>query len=74
MFLKLLLISTAFLTLAFLAMGIRILILRHGKFPEYHISSNPEMHKRGISCAQNTDTGYSKVDDEDCSGCRNIVT
>ena len=25
-------------------------------FPDTHVSSNPEMKKRGISCAQQTDT------------------
>ena len=57
MFLKLLIISIIFLTFTAIGLGIRILIKSHGRFPETHISRNPEMIKRGISCAQLTDTG-----------------
>jgi hypothetical protein len=62
MFLKLLILSGIFLTLAAVGMGIRMLIKTNGKFPETHISRNPEMKKRGISCAQQTDTGCNSTD------------
>jgi len=62
MFLKLLILSAIFLTIAAVGMGIRMIIKSNGKFPETHISKNPEMRKRGISCAQQNDTGCHSTD------------
>jgi len=70
MFFKLLVISVIFLALAAVGMGIRMLLKTNGKFPETHISRNPEMRKRGISCAQQNDTGcHSTEDFPGCSSC-----
>jgi hypothetical protein len=70
MFFKLLIISVIFLALAALGMGIRMIIKSNGKFPETHISRNPEMRKRGISCAQHNDTGcHSTEDFPGCTSC-----
>jgi hypothetical protein len=57
MFLKLLILSAIFLSIAAAGFGIRMLLKSHGRFPETHISRNAEMRKRGITCAQETDTG-----------------
>jgi hypothetical protein len=57
MFLKLLILSAILLSFAALGFGIRMIIKAQGRFPETHISKNPEMRKRGITCAQHTDTG-----------------
>jgi len=77
MFFKLLILSAIFLTLAAIGMGIRMLIKTNGKFPETHISRNPEMRKRGISCAQKTDTGCHSIKDfpgcASCSGDRHLA-
>lgn len=62
MFLKLLGLSVIFLAMAAIGMGIRILLKSHGRFPETHISRNEEMRKRGILCAQQTDTGCNSSD------------
>ena len=67
MFLKLLILSAILLSCAALGFGIRILLKSHGRFPETHISRNPEMRKRGISCAQQTDTGCHST--EGYRGC-----
>lgn len=67
MFVKLLLLSAIFLSLAALGFGIRILFKSHKRFPETHISRNHEMRKRGISCAQQTDTGCHST--EGYPGC-----
>ena len=73
MFLKLLLISSLFLLIAFALLGIRILIKHHGHFPETHIGHNKEMRKRGIKCAQKTDIGCKPGNDfRGCSTCENI--
>jgi hypothetical protein len=70
MFLKLLIISGILLILAFVLLGIRILLKPKGKFPETHISNNKEMQKRGITCAQKTDIGCNPGDNfEGCSAC-----
>jgi len=70
MFLKLLILSALFLTIAAVGMGIRMLIKTNGKFPETHISRNPEMKKRGITCAQQNDTGcHSTEDFPGCASC-----
>jgi hypothetical protein len=67
MFLKLLILSSVFLSIAAIGLGIRILIRKHGQFPETHISRNREMRKRGITCAQQTDTGCHST--EGFPGC-----
>ena len=62
MFLKLLILSIIFLAIAAAGFGIRMLIKKQGQFPETHVSRNPEMRKRGITCAQQTDTGCHSSD------------
>jgi hypothetical protein len=70
MFLKLLILSSIFLALAAAGLGIRMLLKSQGRFPETHVSANPEMKKRGISCAQQTDTGcHSTAGFPGCSAC-----
>lgn len=61
MFVKLLLFSLIFLLLAIVFLGIRIFFTRKGRFPETHVGHNPEMRKRGIGCAQKTDTGCNPL-------------
>ncbi|OFY38434.1 MAG: hypothetical protein A2Z69_01880 [Bacteroidetes bacterium RBG_13_44_24] len=74
MLIKLLLISTLLLALAFAFLGIRILLKPSGKFPETHISRNREMRKRGLTCAQETDIGCNPGDNfEGCSTCRERI-
>ena len=62
MFLKLLILSIIFMALAGIGFGIRMLLKKNGKFPETHVSRNPEMRARGIKCAQQTDTGCHSAD------------
>ena len=70
MFFKLLILSAIFLALAAIGMGIRMLLKTNGKFPETHISRNPEMRKRGITCAQQNDTAcHSTEDFPGCASC-----
>jgi len=70
MFLKLVLISVIFLSLAMVGLGIRMLLKPHGSFPETHVSRNPEMQKRGISCAQKTDIGCNPSGENiSCCSC-----
>lgn len=52
MFIKLLIISAAFLALAVIGLAIRMLLKRGSDFPETHIGHNKEMRKRKIYCAK----------------------
>ncbi|MCF0181270.1 MAG: hypothetical protein HUK11_03315 [Muribaculaceae bacterium] len=49
---KTLLFTVALLALAVLFLGIKIFFIKGGKFPNTHIHANPEMRKRGITCAR----------------------
>jgi len=70
MFLELLIISSVLIALAMLGLGISMLVRRDGRFPNTHISHNKEMRKRGITCAQHSDTGCKPVDGvSGCAGC-----
>lgn len=70
MFLKLLIISVIFLAFSAAGLGIRMLLKPHGSFPDTHVSTNPEMRKRGLSCAQQTDTGcHSTEGFPGCAAC-----
>jgi len=53
--LKIILIAIALISTAVLALSIRIVLVKDGKFPETHISRNPEMKKKGILCVKAMD-------------------
>lgn len=53
--LKIVLIAIALISTAILALSIRIVLIKDGKFPETHISKNPEMKKKGILCVKTMD-------------------
>ena len=53
--LKIVLIAIALVSTAILALSIRIVLVKDGKFPETHISRNPEMKKKGILCVKTMD-------------------
>jgi len=73
MFLKLLLLSVVLVSIALLALGIKILITRGGRFPETHVGRNKELAKRGIKCAQSIDVGCHPTDDfPGCGSCKDI--
>jgi len=70
MLVKLLIISAVIIAAAFIFLGVRILISENGRFPETHVGHNREMRKRGIRCAQNTDTGCTPERySEECPAC-----
>jgi len=53
--LKIVLIAIALISTAILALSIRIVLVKDGKFPETHISRNPQMKKKGILCVKTMD-------------------
>ncbi|NLE34223.1 MAG: hypothetical protein GX622_03895 [Bacteroidales bacterium] len=69
MLLKLLIISAILIGLALVAMAVTIILKPKGEFPETHVGHNKEMRKRGITCAQSTDTGCNPIDSGCCCGC-----
>jgi hypothetical protein len=69
MLLKLLILSAVLVGFALLAMAVSIIAKPGGRFPDTHVGHNKEMRKRGITCAQNTDTGCNPVDASWCCGC-----
>ena len=74
MFIKLLIISIVLLAVSGMFFGIRMLLMRNGKFPETHVGRNKEMQKRGITCAQDTSIGCTPSDDSgSCSTCGKIL-
>lgn len=52
LFLKLVLLSIGLISIAMLALATRILLKKKGKFPITSVGHNPEMRKRGITCAK----------------------
>ena len=47
-----LLLTVALVAVAVALLGVKIFFVKGGKFPNTHIHDNPEMRKRGISCAR----------------------
>lgn len=52
MFVDIVLISIALISLAFLGMALNILIKKKGKFPAYQVGHNKNMARMGISCVK----------------------
>ena len=48
-------LSILILALCVLMLCIRILLKKDGTFVKTHVSQNPEMRRRGISCVQSQD-------------------
>lgn len=69
MLLKLLVLSLVIVGFSLLAMAVTIIAKPGGRFPDTHVGHNREMRKRGITCAQHTDTGCKPVDTAGCIGC-----
>lgn len=50
-----LLFSVVLIALAVILLGVKIFFVKGGKFPNTHIHANPEMRKRGITCARDSE-------------------
>lgn len=50
-----LLLTVALVAVAVVLLGVKIFFVKGGRFPNTHIHDNPEMKKRGISCARDKD-------------------
>lgn len=49
------LITLLIVAICIVLLGIRILLVKGGKFPATHISGNKALRKKGISCVQSQD-------------------
>ncbi len=49
---KILILTLILLFLAIALLGVKVFFVKGGRFPNTHIHNNPEMRKRGISCAR----------------------
>jgi len=52
MFLQLILVTMVMVAVAFSLLGIRMLIVRGGKFPNTSVGGNKHMRELGITCAK----------------------
>ncbi|MDR2859524.1 MAG: hypothetical protein LBV64_03925 [Mediterranea sp.] len=50
-----LLITLLIVAIAVLLLGIKIIVLKDGKFPNGHVSGNKALRDKGISCVQSQD-------------------
>lgn len=48
-------LAVGLIAVAFIGLGIQILIKKGGKFPNTHVGGNPYLQKQGISCAKTQD-------------------
>jgi hypothetical protein len=72
MFLKILLIAVVLLGLSMAGMMLNILVKKKGKFPEYRVGHNRDMHKAGISCVKHDEIRCHNKrlkESEACAGC-----
>ncbi len=51
-FVVVLLLSIGLLVVAMLAMAVKILFIKNGKFPSSSVGKNPALAKQGIRCAK----------------------
>ena len=54
-FITLLIPVLVLLLAAVILMGVRVLFVKGGKFPDSHVDGNPELRKRGIRCAHHNE-------------------
>ena len=49
------LITVAIVAISFVLLGVKMLLVKGGKFPNTHVSGNPKMRECGVGCAQSQD-------------------
>lgn len=52
---KTILVAVVVLLVCVVLMGVKVLFVKGGRFPDGHISHSPELRRRGISCAGHDD-------------------
>ncbi|HEC41996.1 MAG TPA: hypothetical protein ENI20_04130 [Bacteroides sp.] len=69
MILKVLILSSILLGLAFVGLAFRVLFVRDGRFPQISIGKNKEMARLGISCVKHDEYKCWKQGGTDGPGC-----
>ena len=54
------LISFAIIAISVLLLGVKMIFIKGGKFPNTHVSGNPKMRECGVGCAQSQDRNSRK--------------
>lgn len=55
------LITIGILALSFAFLGLKMILVKGGKFPNTHVSGNPKMKASKVSCAQSQDRDARKA-------------
>jgi hypothetical protein len=67
--LKVIIISSILLGIAFLGLAFRILFIRNGRFPQTSIGKNEQMRQLGITCVKHDEMKCYKNGGEGGCGC-----
>jgi hypothetical protein len=72
MYLTILIITILLLGIALLGMMLNILVKKKGKFPEYRVGHNRNMHKIGITCVKHEEIRChnERMKGNGCAGCQ----
>jgi hypothetical protein len=72
MFLNMLILSVALLSLAMLGLGLNILIKKNGRFPAYRVGHNRDMKKLGITCVKQDELRCpnQRLKENGCAACQ----
>lgn len=63
-------LSIVLLSLAMIFLALKIILKKNGKFPEYRVGHNKNMHKIGITCVKHEELrNHKKIKDSECRGC-----
>lgn len=76
MFLKILLISLAMLSLSMLGLMLNILVKKKGRFPAYRVGHNKNMKKIGIDCVKHEELRCHRKklkEAKECAGCEQLL-
>jgi hypothetical protein len=69
MILKVLILSSVLIGIAFIGLAFRILFFRGGRFPQFSIGKNKKMAKLGITCVKHDEYKCWKQGGTDGHGC-----
>ena len=62
MFLQILISSLIIISIAVFGLGFNLIFRKNGKFPETGVGHNPEMRKRGLTCARTDEIRHFQLD------------
>ncbi len=67
-------LSVVLLSISMLFMALKILVRKNGKFPEYRIGHNKDMHKIGITCVKHEELkNHREAKNTGCCGCGGML-